>query len=336
MPINIEDVALKAGVCVTTVSRVLNNNGNVRESNRQKVLQAIAELDYNPNAAARTLAKGKSDTLGVILPTLKDPFWADLVGEIEKAAYDEGYLIVLALTQENQDKLNEKHWIRVFSEGRVDGILLIAPENETDDILELRNRDFPLVLLDNNANNLKVPSIIVDNIRGGYLATQHLIKLGHTKIGHIVGDLRYQSARDRLQGFRNALNQYGIPPIEPWIQQGDFVFKKAYEISLEWLSKPDRPTAIFAADDDMAAGIVEAARCLNISIPKELSIIGYDDSPYCARVIPRLSTLRQPTIAMAKEAVQFLLRFIENKPPRHKTVSISPELVIRESTGTSN
>ena len=332
MPINIQDVAVKAGVCVTTVSLVLNNNGRVRESNRQKVLQAIADLGYNPNAAARTLAKGKTEVLGIILPTLNDPFWADLVTAIERAAFEEGYLVALALTLDNSDEVIKKLWVKLFSESRVDGIMVIAPEYETDYISELRSRDFPLVLLDNNENNLKVPSVVVDNLKGGYLATRHLIELGHTRIGHIVGDLKYQSARGRLQGFRNAMNQAGLAIREEWVCEGGFHFERAFRIASEWLTRPERPTAIFAADDDMASGLVEAARQLHLKLPEDLSIVGYDDSPFCSRVLPRLTTVRQPAAAMAKEAVQLLLRYIAAKPPRTKTAVIAPELIVREST----
>ncbi|TCL76298.1 LacI family transcriptional regulator [Hydrogenispora ethanolica] len=331
MPINIQDVALKAGVCITTVSRVLNQNGRVRESNRQKVLRAIEELGYNPNAAARTLAKGKTEVLGVILPTLNDPFWADLVTAIEQAAFDEGYLVVLALTLDNSDEVIEKHWVKIFSEGRVDGILLVAPEYETDYITELRNRNFPLVLLDNNVNNLKVPSVVVDNLKGGTMATEHLLGLGHTRIGHIAGDLKYQSARERLQGFREAMSRAGVAVRQDWVREGDFHFEKAFQIAGAWLEQPDRPTAIFAADDDMAAAVMEAARELQLKLPDDLSIVGYDDSPFGSRVRPRLTTVRQPARAMAREAVQLLLRYMAAKPPRAKTVVIAPELIVRES-----
>jgi LacI family transcriptional regulator len=331
MPINIHDVALKAGVCITTVSRVLNHNGRVRESNRQKVLRAIEELGYNPNAAARTLAKGKTEVLGVILPTLNDPFWADLVTAIEQAAFEEGYLVVLALTLDNSDEVIEKHWVKIFSEGRVDGILLVAPEYETDYITELRNRNFPLVLLDNNVNNLKVPSVVVDNLKGGTMATEHLLGLGHTRIGHIAGDLKYQSARERLQGFREAMSRAGVAVRQDWVGEGDFHFEKAFQIAGAWLERPDRPTAIFAADDDMAAAVMEAARELQLKLPDDLSIVGYDDSPFGSRVRPRLTTVRQPARAMAGEAVQLLLRYMAAKPPRAKTVVIAPELIVRES-----
>ncbi|HBE78795.1 MAG TPA: LacI family transcriptional regulator [Firmicutes bacterium] len=333
MPINIVDVANKAGVCITTVSRVLNNNGQVRESNRLKVNQAIAELGYNRNAAARTLVRGKSETLGIVVPTLNDPFWADLVTQIEHAAFDHGYLVVLALTTDNNDEVIEKRWIKVFSEGRVDGIFLIAPGYESDYISELRIRNFPFVLLDNNQNTLKMPSIIVDNTEGGYLATRHLIELGHKRIGHIAGNLKHQSARERLQGYYKALNQFDLAVDEHLIGQGNFAVKEAFRIATEWLSQKQRPTAIFAADDTMALACLEAARRLNLEIPRDLSIIGYDDSSICSVVTPCLSTIKQPTSAMASEAVQLLLKYLENKTPRNKTVIISPELIVRESTG---
>jgi LacI family transcriptional regulator, galactose operon repressor len=333
MPINIVDVANKAGVCITTVSRVLNNNNQVRESNRRKVCQAITELGYNRNAAARTLVRGKSETFGIIVPTLNDPFWADLVTQIEHASFGEGYLVVLALTTDNNDEVIEKRWIKVFSEGRVDGLFLIAPGHEIDYISELRIRNFPFVLLDNNQNNSKMPSIIVDNTEGGYLATKHLIELGHRRIGHIAGNLKHQSARDRLQGYYKALKQFNLEVDDQLIGHGNFVVKEAFRIATEWLSQKQRPTAIFAADDTMALASLEAARRLNFEIPRDLSIIGYDDSPICTAITPCLSTIKQPTAAMAREAVQLLLRYIENKTPRNKTVVISPELIVRESTG---
>lgn len=330
MSFNIADVAQKSGVCITTVSRVLNNHGKVREGNRQKVLAAIKEMGYNPNAAARALSKGRTYTIGVIVRTLNDSYWADLVEKIEQAALDKGYLLVLAVVNDHDYNM-EKRWVKIFSEGRTDGILLISPMKEAEYLMDLRSSNFPVVLLDNSESEIRMPSIAVDDVKGGYLAVKHLIDNGHKRIGHIVGLLKYQAPKDRLEGYKLALTDAGIRISENLIGYSEYDFDNTYRITCEWLSRNERPTAIFAFDDIMAMAVMNAARSLNLSISKDLSIIGYDDGPICSWIVPKLTSVRQPVKQIAEEAVDMLVKYIENKPPRSKTIYVQPELIVRDS-----
>lgn len=330
MSFNIADVAKKSGVCITTVSRVLNNNGKVRESNRQKVLTAIKEMGYNPNAAARALSKGKTYTLGVIIRTLNDFYWADLVEKIEQAALDKGYLMVLAVVNDRDCNM-EKRWVKVFSEGRTDGILLISPMKEAEYLMDLQISNFPVVLLDNNESDIRMPSVAVDDVKGGYLAVKHLIDNGHTAIGHIAGSIKYQAAINRIEGYKTALKEAGIQIRDDLIGYSEYDFNTAYKISREWLSGKDRPSAIFAFDDSMAMAVINAAKSLNLSIPDDLSIVGYDDGPVCSWIVPKMTSVRQQVKQMAEEAVGMLVRYIQSKPPRCKTVNVQPELIVRDS-----
>ena len=331
MPIRIADVAKKAGVCITTVSRVLNNHTQVRQANREKVLQAIKELGYNPNAAARALSKGTNETLGVVIRTLNDPYWADLVERIEQAALDNGYLVVLAVVNDKDFNM-EKRWARIFSEGRTDGMILVSPQKEADYLMDLKESDFPVVLVDNNRGDWDLPSVVVDNVEGGRLATRHLLDLGHTRIAHIVGRTEYSAARDRLEGYRAAYEEVGVAVPEDLVGYGNYDFQEAQRITTEWLSLRERPTAIFAFDDVMAMAVMNAARSLGVGIPEELSLVGFDDSPVCDWLLPPLTSVRQPAEAMAEQAVSTVLRYIKNRPPRQKVCVVSPRLTVRQST----
>jgi DNA-binding LacI/PurR family transcriptional regulator len=330
--IRIADVAEKAGVCITTVSRVLNNNTQVRESNRQKVLQTIQALGYNPNAAARALSKGTKDTLGVIIRTLNDPYWADLVEKIEQEALERGYLVVLAVVND-RDFSMEKRWAKIFSEGRTDGMILVSPQKEADYIMDLRESNFPVVIVDNNSGNIDMPSVVVDNVEGGRLATAHLLALGHTRIGHLVGRTEYSAARDRMAGYRLAHTEAGLDVRQDLVRYCNYDFGDAQRIAREWLSSSERPTAVFAFDDVMAIAVMNAAQSLRMTIPGDLSVVGFDDGPVCKWLMPPLTSVRQPSQEVAKEAVNIVFRYIQKRPPRQKVLTVSPTLVVRESTG---
>lgn len=327
---NITDVAKKSGVCIATVTKILNNQGNVREKNRQKVLDAMKELEYSPNAAARALSNGKTNIIGVIIRSLTDPYWAELVEDIEQVALDFGYLIVLAMVND-QDSNSEKRWVKIFTEGRTDGMLLISPLKGADYLTDLQKNNFPTVLLDNNESEITMPAIVVDDVHGGYIAVKYLIECGHTEIGCIVGEYKLHSSKARLEGYKKAMKECGIDIREDLIGFCEYNFDASYQIAHEWLSRGKRPTAIFAYDDIMAMAAVNAARNLKLSIPEDLSIIGYDDGPVCSWVIPKMSSVRQPIQKIIKEAVTMLVKYIDGNPPLNKIEYILPELIVRGS-----
>ncbi len=332
MAINIYDVAKKAGVSIVTVSRVLNNYPNVRAKNREKVLIAIKELDYNPNAAARTLAKGSTGTIGLILPYMEDSFMRQMVIAIENYLRERGLFLLLSIEEGLVSSSNQSNSIRLFREGRVDGVLIMAPILNQECILELQRKEFPCVILDQSNNGiLNVPSIVVDNFEGGYLATQALINSGAKRIGHITGSDYFESSRERFNGYQKALAENGIEFDSNLVISGDFTVLGGYRALKEWAEKEMIPEAIFAADDHLAFGVMNAAAELGINIPSQLKLIGYDNHPFTEQFNPQISSVMQPAAEMGENAVKMLFDFMAGKIQANTQLSLKPKVVLRDS-----
>ncbi|MFF2480038.1 LacI family DNA-binding transcriptional regulator [Paenibacillus sp. NPDC058071] len=328
MKVSIFDVAKKSGLSVVTVSRVLNNSSSVRQKNKEKVLQAMKELDYHPNAAARSLARGKTGIIGLTLTTLHDSFFDAVVNEINGKLAEHGYYLALSVAKSYADTVHRP----LFEEDRVDGVILLSlsPKDEDEYIIDLSKKNIPFVMIDNSERNPFVTSIIVDNFRGGYEATKHLIDLGHTEIAHIAGPEHYLSSRERERGYMAALADAGLEPYR--IERGTFEIPSGYRIAMDWIAAGQLPPAIFAADDYIALGVMDA--CLNegIRIPRDVSIVGFDDQVLASEFRPMLTTIRQPADKIAAMGVDLLLAAINDTSTGNVTVQIEPELIVREST----
>lgn len=325
MKVSIFDVAKKSGLSVVTVSRVLNNSTSVREKNRLKVLEAMKELDYHPNAAARSLARGKTRIIGLIVTTLQDSFLDEVVREITDALEAQGYYVALSVSSDIQDK---EHYL--IQEERVDGLIILSPLNEGPYVTELKKRKIPFVLIDNQMDIPSVSSVIVDNYKGGYDATKYLLDLGHTKVAHLRGPELFLSAKEREKGFIQALKDAGLRPFA--IEQGEFGIPEGYRMARKWIQEGTLPTAIFAGDDYMAIGAINAFMEAGIRVPDEISIVGYDDQFLAAELRPHLTTIRQPSRRIGLTAVDMIMKQINGTLKRSMTVKLEPELVIRDST----
>lgn len=334
MPVNIYDVAAKAGVSVVTVSRVLNNHPGVRKYNREKVLAAMEELDYKPNAAARTLAKGRTGMIGLVLPSFDDAFMTQVLQSVEKQLAERNMFLVLATDSGSTDPMMESGCMRLFREGRVDGILMMAPVSDNSYMMELKKRNIPFVLLDQHQMNLQACSVTVDNFTGGYQATMCLVNGGAVNIGHIAGPDMYESSSERLRGYLKALDDSHIQYDEKYLIKGDFTFKSGYNAIKDWAANGCLPDAVFACDDNTAFGVIDAARELGISIPERLAVIGYDDHPFTALFHPGISTVRQPAEKMAECGVDLLLEIIEGKIKRLTKIALKPTIIERDTTKT--
>lgn len=329
MKINILDVAKKAGVSVVTVSRVLNNTPSVREKNRQKVLRAIKELDYRPNSAARILARGKTGVIGLTLTTLQDSVFDGIVKGVNEELEEQGYFLALSVHPGlKNDPLKESHFL--YQEDRVDGIIVLSPMDEESDVLELKKKKIPFVLIDNQNEDIGASMVNVDNDLGGRLATRHLIELGHRKIAHISGQELFMSTKERRKGYLNTMVEAGL---EPWVTpSSEFTIREGFRIAKDWIAAGKIPTAVFAADDFLAFGAMEAFRDEGYRIPQDISIIGYDDQSFAEDLHPPLTTIRQPVEQMAQQTVRLLLRMIDGTLKRNTSLRLEPELLIREST----
>ncbi|MEI0736376.1 LacI family DNA-binding transcriptional regulator [Paenibacillus sp. JTLBN-2024] len=310
-----------------TVSRVLNGAESVREKNRQKVLDAIKELDYRPNAAARGLAWGKTGIVGLIVTTLQDSFFDAVVKELNEvlASYT---AIFLPSRSRRASAPDEAHYL--IQEDRVDGLILLSPMEEDNYIVELKRRNIPYVLIDNQKPENDAFSVTIDNYKGGYDAAKHLIDLGHTRIAHLSGQEMFRSTKERRSGFLQALEEKGIQPFE--MVTGEFEIAFGYETCRRWIREGQLPSAVFAGDDNIALGVVNALMEEGIRVPDQVAVVGYDDQQISSQLHPHLTTVRQPADRIGLAAADMLLKRMDGTMKRGSNVKINPELIIREST----
>lgn len=327
MKVSIFDVAKKSGLSVVTVSRVLNNSTSVRQKNKEKVLQAMKELDYHPNASARSLASGKTGIIGLTLTTLHDTVFDAVVKEINVRLAENGYFLALSILEKADD---DSFRSAMFQEDRVDGVILLSPINADVFVMELKKRKVPFVILDNQQHKISAPSVVVNNFKGGYDATKHLIDLGHKEIAHIRGPEPFFSSRERERGYLFALQEAGLEPFD--IVKGEFTIRSGYLIARNWIELGRLPTAIFAADDFMALGAMDAFKNDGIRIPKDISVVGFDDQIYATEFRPNLTTVQIPYEQIGRQGVDILMESIKKPTRRNVTMEFDPQLVVREST----
>ena len=325
---NILDVALKAKVSIATVSRVVNNSPHkVNPATRERVLEVIHELDYRPNALAKGLLMKKTMTIGVIIPDISNPYYAEIVRGIQDMADQYGYAILLLNTDRNQDRII-KH-IYFLREKSADGIIFsggfIHREKVVSSLKELRER---VVVI--GRHRLDFPAVMIDNAGGAMKATQHLIELKHRRIGFIGGPDQSISARDRLSGYKDALTKSHYPVANSLIREGDFTPRSGYLSAREILQR-SRPTAIFAANDQMAFGAILAAKELGIKVPDNLAVVGFDNIPFSSYFDPPLTTVEIPKYPMGAAAMEMLVNLISKKNAE-RLRWFNTRLLIRDST----
>jgi LacI family transcriptional regulator len=322
------DVALKANVSIATVSRVVNNSSHkVNSLTKKNVLKAIRELDYRPNALAKGLLKKKTMTIGIIIPDISNPYYAEIVRGIQDMADQFGYAIILLNTDRNQDWII-KH-IYFLREKSADGIIFsggtIHGEKVLSSLKELRER---VVVI--GRHRVDFPAVVINNVGGAAKATQHLIGLNHKRIGFIGGPDKSTSSRDRLSGYKNALAQSSCPIDKNLIKKGDLTPRSGYLLAKELIRK-EQFTAIFAANDQMAIGAVRAAKELGSRVPEDLSVVGFDNIPFSSYFVPSLTTVEIPMYQIGAAAMEMLVNLISEKHTE-KLRWFDTKLLIRDST----
>jgi LacI family transcriptional regulator len=327
--VTIVDVADEADVSYATVSRVINNKGNVNPEKRERVLRAMAELGYVANVQARSLAGGSSNIVGLLVNYIGSSYTVEIIRGIDEALQASHYDLVLysAHTQ----KTKESAYVTKLTRNLADGLLLILPSNSKAYLDVLRQRHFPYVLVDYLSDGLHVPSVATTNFRGAYDATTYLLSLGHRRIGFVTGAMETGCAQERLTGYKEALKDYGIAADPQLVCEGHFLQPHGYQCAHELLGLANPPTAIFASNDSMAFGVMEAARERGLRLPEDLSIVGFDDIPQAAHVHPPLTTVRQPLEAMGRTAANLLLKYIANPAAEVERIELPTELIVRES-----
>ena len=329
----IRDVARRAGVGLGTVSRVINDSPLVSESTRKRVLQTIAELNYVPNPTARRLSMGKTLTIAVIVPFFTRPAQTGRLRGIENALVESDY----DLTIYNVETVQRRDYCirEIPRKERADGAIILSLSPRNEDIPFLLAADVPIVLVDANHPSLhQLNRVVINDIEGGRLATQHLIDLGHRRIGFISDYLEepfnFTSSRDRFAGYREALQAARIPLQTEYHQQGEHGRHQAYCLAMEMLALPTPPTAIFAASDTQAMGVLQAARENSLRVPEDLSVVGYDDIEVAEYL--GLTTIRQLLYESGQRGVELLLEILQ-EPSTQPICEVMPvELVARSTT----
>jgi len=331
--VTIRDVARQAGVSYQTVSRVLNRRPDVAEETRQRVHQVIEELGYRPSAIARSLSSQRTYTLGLITADFSDYFFTQVIVGAEAEARKYGYFFMLCSTERNP--ADEPEYFKLLTEREVDGILFARPSTEQDSrhIASLLHQGMPLVTTAYYLPGQPLTVVDVDNVDGGFQATQCLVEDGHQEIGMITGPVGWRSVNERARGYRLALESQCLTADPRLTDGGDWSYESGYQAMWRLLERAPGITALFAQNDRMAIGAMRALREAGRAIPDDVAVIGFDDIPEAAYNFPSLSTIRQPMQQVGETATRLLIEAINNPQAEKQEVLMKAKLVRRESCG---
>jgi DNA-binding LacI/PurR family transcriptional regulator len=337
MRCTIKDVARVAGVSLGTASNVINNLHTVSPENRKRVLQAIKDLNYNPNHAARTLKTRRSKSIGLIIPDISNPFYPEFARGVEDAASDAGYNLFLCNSDRNINK--ERSYLHALMEKTVEGLILYKPQLLTDEIMQYRQQ-CPLVLVDTEeAYDTSCDVFNVDDYAGVWQALHFLWEKKHRRIALIAGLWDSASAQNRIRAFQDFFNQKQYPLSQGLIQQGHYDWHSGYDCANHLLRRMEPPTAILAANDLMAIGALKAAQERGLSVPGDLSVMGYDDIDMAALCTPALTTVRQPKYRMGEACVRALIKRLEDRENADRSgvvTTMKTDIVVRGTVAECN
>jgi LacI family transcriptional regulator len=322
-------VAERAGVSIATVSRALSGGSHVRPETRERVRRAAAELGWQP-PHARRIESGTTRTLALVFPDVDGPFYAEVVRAVEIAAGEHGYHVAIYGTRARGDNHLLAIW-RLLA--KIDGMIVMTTALTDDEIRKVHQRGVPLVLLSHAARIPSVDVILTMNREGAHLATVHFLEHGYKRIALIAGPLDSPDASEREDGYRQALREHGVPIEEELLVRGDFRQPGGYQAMNQLLQLAQPPRAVFAANDEMAFGALEAIKAHGLRIPEDIAIIGFDDIPLAAHLRPSLTTVRQPVRDFARVAVERLVTRLAGGGGSPETLVLPAILVIRRSCG---
>ncbi|MFJ7368806.1 LacI family DNA-binding transcriptional regulator [Lysinibacillus sp. NPDC098008] len=328
MKVTIYDVAKEAKVSIATVSKVINETGRISDKTRKRVKKVIEELGYSPNILASALMGKQTKTIGLLIPDLANPFFSELARSIEDYGQLMDYNFVICNTDYNFEKENK--YVTLLKQKSVDGFILASGFENLERVEELMKEEVPVVMVARDLPIFSVNAVALDDFRGGYLAASHLIELGHTNIGIIARDL--WSNRERLRGFHQALqeNQLKLHPKFDFITETDSI-EAGKIMTGYYLEDDNRPTAIFACNDLLAAGVVKKAKELGIVVPDDLSVIGFDNTSIATIIEPPLTTIAQPIESMGREVMNLMVSIIKGEKNECSRIMLLPTLVKRQS-----
>jgi LacI family transcriptional regulator len=326
---SIKDVAREAGVSTATVSHVINKTRFVSEEVRARVLEAVGRCGYYPNAHARSLASGRTHILGLVVSDISNPFFPELVKSIEAAAFERGYDLMLSNT--NYDPERTSHYVRRFIERKVTGVVVMTSELDAALIGELARREVSVVFLD-----LGQPGVHMSNLRVNYEsgieeAILHLAALGHTEISFVSGPAHLRSAQRRNEAFRNSMRRH-LHDTRALVYRGDFKLEGGRRAAREILEARERPTAVMAANDLMALGAMVEFQAAGLDVPRDISVVGFDDIAFASLAEPHLTTICLPRVELGRRAVEALMTTIEHPDQPGVEINLPTYLVVRNST----
>ncbi|MBA4383496.1 MAG: LacI family transcriptional regulator [Anaerolinea sp.] len=327
----IREVANLAGVAPITASRVINDSGYASEDVRQRVKQAAEQLNYVPNILARSLKSKRTHTLALVITDITNPFWTTVARGVEDAASEKDYNVIFCNTDESAQK--QKAYLQTLIQKQVDGVLLVPASSEENPIEFLRQQNVQVVLLDRSLPNTEVDVIRCDSKGGAYQLVKLLIKLGHRNIAILRGPHGVSSAEDRMAGYQLALQETGLELRNQLVFSGEFSVDSGYQMTKKLLSMTPRPTAMFASNNFIAIGALKALRDAQVSVPGEMSVVGFDDLPLAIVVDPFLTVADQPAYEMGRLATQRLLEHLDGEVIDEIQETILPVSIIeRKST----
>ena len=324
------DVARLAGVSTMTVSRVVNGSGYTSPAVKASVDRAIADLGYMPNVLARQLRSSRTQTLALVVTDIANPFFTTIARGVEDAAHAQGYAVMFCNTDESVDE--ELDYVRVLIGRRVDGVLLVPATDSSKSLELLRKHNLPVVVLDRRLRSAEVDEVRADSEGGAYIAVRHLIELGHRQIAVLAGPEAVSTSSDRVSGYKRALAEAGIDAGPQQILFGEYTEASGQAMTERILSAPERPTAIFAGNNFIAFGAIQALRESGLEIPDDMSIVVFDDLPQ-GWILPFLTVIAQPAYEIGKRAAEMMLeRLVSEEPIEPRTIVLPSTLIVRRSS----
>ncbi len=329
---DIRDVAKRAGVAPITVSRCINNSGYCSEETRARVEVAVAELGFVPNRLASGLRSRRTETLALVLTDITNPFSTTIARGVEDIASEAGYTVIFCNTDESVSK--EKMYLQMLLEKRVDGILLVPAVGGLDSVALIKKQGTPIAVLDRRVPDLQTDVVRCDSEVGAYELTRLLLSLGHREIAILNGPKDVSTSEDRLAGYRRALTEAGIPTNSKHEYYGAFNQESGFEMTRKVLAEAQKPTALFAANNFIAFGALKALQELELRVPEDIAVVGFDDLPSALVTFPFLTVAAQPAYEIGRRAIEILLKKLDGGPSdQYQEVVLPAEIVIRQSSG---
>ncbi|HEX7056694.1 MAG TPA: LacI family DNA-binding transcriptional regulator [Bacilli bacterium] len=330
MKATIYDVAKEAGVSIATVSNAINGKGKISKKRREQIFKIMERLQYQPSMIASALTGKKTFSLGLLIPDISNPFFAEIARAIEDQAHHSGYSVIICSTDNEEERV--ERYISLLLQKSVDCIIIGTGIENIDTLIQLQNKSIPIAMIAREVSSLSVHTVVTDDFVGGTLAAQHFLTHGHRNLAVLSENLKVSSSRERIRGFKTALLEGGVAFDDSCVVECDHKIEDGRRGMLELLSNKKHPTAVFCCNDLLAIGALQAIKEKGLRVPEDISIIGFDNTILASVTDPPLTTVAQPMEHMAKLAFNLLIQDLENTESIKQRIVLRPELIVRQST----